>query len=734
MATQLGASIRLGADSKKLRRDLAVARRQWKSYARDVGASLKTMARTAGVAAGGIAVGFGLATKKALDFADATAKAARNARLSIVDYQKLQHAFDLAGVSTKSEKAISTLSRSIYDFGRELSTQVEAFDAIGLKFEDFADLTPADSFYLVLDSLRGVKDETKQLAIAQVLLGRSGKELGTLLAQTNAQLRAQGDELEELGGVITAFGSDAELLNDEMDKLSKVSMASFINGLDDAFGGGFGTGGQRAAIIKDVGEAIRGVSSALGTGVRWIWQNRDGLLALVKVWLAYKVTLAAVVVLQGVYAASAFVKTIALQVQAMGGLVAVTKAAAIWSKRLGLILLKFVAIPAAIAGIYFTIRNLGFAIRDNWDKISNAASSLGDVIKGYYDRFIHTIAKGIIEVTRDALTGIRDMVNSAIDGLNWVLDFVNKIPGVDIDKFGQFTAFDSVIATTDALAQIAQDKIAEITSDIIAAQERFGVLGNEAFSGVADSFKTEMKAVIDDLANAYNAVIDGIKSKVEAHAPWLIDILDIEGTLSDIGSLDLNLPPPPGQRGGEGTGGDDIDWDSVLKGVNANLEEITPATDFEKIGTEVVTNMGSALGNALKDGDWKSLGSTFISVVQNALISSLTEKAVGAVLKGIGIAHEGTVVPGSSGQESLWKLEAGEVVLSAEQARAIGASMNQRRGSRPGSAAPNITVPVGPVLGTGFRSEVADVIVERIENIRMGLDDYQAENGYADGY
>ena len=552
--------------------------------------------------------------------------------------------------------------------------------------------------------------------------------MGTLLAQTNAQLKAQGDELEELGGVITAFGPDAEMINDEFDKLSKVSLASFINGLDDAFGGGFGTKGQRNAIIKDVGVAIRGVSSAIAQGIRWVWHNRDAVVALVKVYLAYKIALGAVVVAQAAMVAVGFVQAIYYKIKAVGGLVAAMKIAVLWSGRLLVSLLKFVALPAILGYIILRFYHLGKAISANWDKIKNAASALGDVIKGHYNRIIDTIGKAVLSGTRAVLSGVNNLINSVIDGLNWLIEKANTLPKVNIGTIDAFTGLNEVIADVDEKMALADARIATTTQNIIDAQKAFQTFGVEAVVGVATSFNDEMEEIIESLKKAYNTVIDGIKTKVEEHAPWLIDILDIEGLMNDIRSIDLDIPAPPGERSVNER--EPYDFTDAIKGAADDIRSKLPESDFKKIGTEVVTNMGSAMGDALKDGDWKSLGSTFVSVVQNALISSLTEKAVGAVLKGIGIAHEGTVVPGSPGQESLWKLEGGEVVLSAQQARAIGASMNQRQDRR-GSGGQSLNVQIGPVMGTGFRSEVADVVAERIENIQYGLDDRQAELGYA---
>ena len=747
MAVAMGASIVLGADRRKLRRDLAKAKRDWRTYSRQVGDSLKQMGRNAALVAGGIAVAFAAATRAALKTADSIAKAARNANLSIVDYQKLQHAFDLAGVAQSSEKALLQLARSITDLGRGLSTQVDIFKDIGLTFEDLEGLKIDDALYRVLDAMRETTNETTRMAAAQVILGRSGKTLGTLLDQTNDQLRAQGDRLEALGGTITAFGKDAELINDEMEVLSKVSLASFINGLDDAFGGGFGTEGQRSQIIKDVGEAIREVSTSLANGLRWIWLNRDALAALVKVWVIYRVVLAGVFVVQTAVAAAmtvgAFVTGLATTIKLMGGLVVATKAATLWMGRLFAAMLRFAVVPAILVGVVTGAYQAGKAFRSSWDSIKDAGSKLGTFIGSVFDvvyqSILLTIDKGSVAMKK----GFKSVINTTITALNWVKDqsksLVNRfIDGINslaklkdpnaelmghlgpAEEIGPFTGLDDAISIGDETVADTERKLAQVAAAARTNLQSFLDADSKALNDFTSAWVAGMQGAVDSVKDAFTAVFESLKGIIDEHAPFLWDLLDFKKIITDIGSIEFEIPESPKRD-------TDTETDTETSG------------DYKNVATNIVTNTVRAMGDALRDGDWKSLGKTFLSVVQNALIESLVQKATGALLKGLGLgateSHEGSVVPGGPGTEHLRLLEGGQLVLRADQAKALGMIVRSRIPTREGGMmgrGGDINIEVNE-LGAGFTQNTKRILVNSVEDFRYADSQYLLARGNFNG-
>ena len=271
-------NVTLSADDKRLRRDLRNARREWRRYSRAV----SNDARAIGNA---IKIGLGIATAaltgltaSALRSSDELAKSARNAGLSIEAYQRLAHAFELGGSSAESlTKASQTLSRAVFDLGRGLSTQVDAFQRLGLTYRDLERLSPADQLRLVLDRLRGVTDESDRTALAQVLLGRAGRELGTVLQTTTEEMQRQEQRLVSLGGVMSGEAARAaEFLNDEVATLSTVLQRQFAQGLLEAAGGIGGFDDE----IRSLGESARELGSLMSSAGRLAVEFRRELVIL----------------------------------------------------------------------------------------------------------------------------------------------------------------------------------------------------------------------------------------------------------------------------------------------------------------------------------------------------------------------------------------------------------------------------------------------------------------------
>ena len=183
-----------------------------------------------------MAVGIGsltAASVSSINYADNIAKLAKNARLNVVEFQKLSHSWELAGSSQQAlMKSTAGLARNIFQLELGSKTAVDAFAKLNLTFGDLRGLSTAEQFELVIQRLRETTNETDQLAIAQQLLGRAGKEIAPILQTTSEELKRQGDRLQRLGGVVTPEAAkNAEWLKDEYTLFSKVLKDQFTKGL-----------------------------------------------------------------------------------------------------------------------------------------------------------------------------------------------------------------------------------------------------------------------------------------------------------------------------------------------------------------------------------------------------------------------------------------------------------------------------------------------------------------------
>ena len=232
MAVIRGLVAALSADNRQLRSDLNKAKRQWRRYSRAVQRDMSKLGRQVGIASAAAGAAVAALGKNALSSADQIAKAARNAGLASEAYQKLAIAFEFGGSSSqKLIKANQALQRGIYDYGRELSTQVDAFEDLGISYEKISQLAPVEQFLLVRERLHEVEDLTKRSALAQVVFSRAGKEMGTILKQTNAEFLESGNRLARFGAILSGNATAAaEKFNDEMTLLGRVVRINFAQG------------------------------------------------------------------------------------------------------------------------------------------------------------------------------------------------------------------------------------------------------------------------------------------------------------------------------------------------------------------------------------------------------------------------------------------------------------------------------------------------------------------------
>ena len=283
MATIASLVLQLSADDAKLQRDLRKANKTIANYAKN---TKKAFANIAKITAGAGVAFAGLANQS-IKAADEIAKSARNAGLNTSAYQELAVAFELGGSSAEAlVKTTQALSRQVRDLGRGLSTQRDAFDALGLSFEGLVKLSPEDQLLKVIGALQSMENVSERSAIAQQILGRAGKELGTIMGETAGSLDVARDRARKLGLVITSdVLGNAEEANDSLFLLSKTIQNSFTQAVLEAIP----STGVYDDKIKELGEAVKGLTAAFINFGSWIAQNSSTIAAFFAVYAGVKV-------------------------------------------------------------------------------------------------------------------------------------------------------------------------------------------------------------------------------------------------------------------------------------------------------------------------------------------------------------------------------------------------------------------------------------------------------------
>lgn len=167
------------------------------------------------------AVGFiATSVKNAADFADEMGKAAQKVGTTTEALSALKYAADLSDVSFEQlQTGMSKLAKTTEDFRDGSKSAVDAFAKINLdptKFKDTSEL-----FAAVADKLSKMEDGARKTAIAQDLLGKSGKELIPLLNSGASGLKEMADEAQRFGLVVTGQSSRAaEEFNDNLTRIT----------------------------------------------------------------------------------------------------------------------------------------------------------------------------------------------------------------------------------------------------------------------------------------------------------------------------------------------------------------------------------------------------------------------------------------------------------------------------------------------------------------------------------
>jgi hypothetical protein len=154
--------------------------------------------------------------------------------VAVEELSKLSYAAKLSDVTIEQlQGGLTKLNKGIAETANGTGEAQKAFSAMGIsvKNADGSLKSSAQVLNDVADRFVTYQDGANKSALAIQLFGKSGAELIPLLNQGSEGLKNMGDELQRLGGVVTADAAkNAGLFNDNMDKLGVT-----INALGKSF-------------------------------------------------------------------------------------------------------------------------------------------------------------------------------------------------------------------------------------------------------------------------------------------------------------------------------------------------------------------------------------------------------------------------------------------------------------------------------------------------------------------
>ena len=188
--------------------------------------SVKTLALGAGAAVAGLGAGLFAIANSTAKAGDEFQKMSLRLGLSTDMLSGMKHAVELSGSSMEAlEKGVRTLAKRMSDADEGLVEAERSFTALGIQIKN-ADGSLKDLDTMMAEAaqgLAGMEDNTKRVALAQELFGRSGTALLPLFKQGAAGLRQMTEEAKALGITFDKTGADeAAAFRDNMLRLQRV--------------------------------------------------------------------------------------------------------------------------------------------------------------------------------------------------------------------------------------------------------------------------------------------------------------------------------------------------------------------------------------------------------------------------------------------------------------------------------------------------------------------------------
>lgn len=240
---------------------------QTKEAFRSVQANLSAMQTSIGKVTGVLAGAFAvdkIATfaKGVIDAADQLQDLADQTGFAATTLSQLGNAATLNGSSTETlNTAVVKFAKSVADANAGLTTQKEAFDALGvsLRNQDGSLKSTEELLFQVSDALANTKDGTTELKIVQDLLGRSASSLYPVLNQGSAVLKSYASTFTpEFIAASGKFNDQLDQLRINMQRLAAINLTGLLEFFNNVLGA---SGGEQR--LQTLAKGIEAVSERL---------------------------------------------------------------------------------------------------------------------------------------------------------------------------------------------------------------------------------------------------------------------------------------------------------------------------------------------------------------------------------------------------------------------------------------------------------------------------------------
>lgn len=198
----------------------------------------------------------------------------------------LQRAFDNTGAGAeKVGPTINRLQKALVEAGQGASGPTEAFNRLGINFEELAGKTPTEQLQELAAKLSDVQDPAERSTLAMQLLGKSGGELLPLFSGFSEEVQTAKDQLGSLpevmdrsAGAFDQLGDGIEVVKGKATELAAGFLESLLPALNQLVGAG--STFDAAELGKNFGLAVAPLVEAITNGDIWEIFKINGELAI----------------------------------------------------------------------------------------------------------------------------------------------------------------------------------------------------------------------------------------------------------------------------------------------------------------------------------------------------------------------------------------------------------------------------------------------------------------------
>lgn len=673
--------VNLGIDTAAFSKGLKGANTSLNRTARLMQGAFVAAAASAAAAVAGI----GVAVRRSINEADRIAKTADKIGVGVEALQELRYAADLSGVSANTlDMALQRFSRRTAEAAKGSGVLAKEIKAQGIALRDSDGRTrkTVDVLADYIDAIGSAGSEQERLRLAFAAFDSEGAALVNMAKNGAAGLREMMSEARSLGFVISEeTARKAEAFNDNLTRIGRA---------------GQGVANTLAAVMLPAMIAVSDAAVDVARGLASLVSALPTVAEYAAVAAGSLALLAAPSILAGVASLA-----VAIGSKLVGSLL--TLEAVIMANPLGALA---VAIAAAVTAVYHFRDEIRQAIGVDVVQVAKRAGNLliGSFVGAYkqiefvWNNFAGVMGAAVVGAVNASIRAINGLIQGAANGVDWLIEKINQIPGVEIGLIGDVSAIGEIQNTYAEKLKGAADKL---SADLSAAVNRdyigelgeafsaslggglgdFGDLGGGLAKGIGDintalggtgGAAAKAKGALSELAAEGKRVFEATRTPLENYNAEIERL----GVLLRAGAIDqdtYNRAAAQAKETLDGAADSASGFASAAKTIGSQFSEAFKGViDGTKTVGEALSELANKAASMLIDGGFQALANAFGNIGKASAPSSSSS---GGWLSGIfggikslfGFANGGTMRFGGGdnkmdGQLAAFRVSAGETV------------------------------------------------------------------------